>query len=338
MTKLFTPFTVKGVTLKNRIGMSPMCTYSAYNQDGRVTPWHKVHYGARALGQVGLIMLEATAISPQGRISPQDLGVWCDNQVPGLTELVDIIHSNGSVAAIQIGHAGRKADIEGPIIAPSAIAFSDRYQIPQEMTRDQIEKTILQFKEGVLKAKEAGFDIIELHGAHGYLISQFLSPLTNKRTDEYGGSKENRYLLLQRIVSEVKEIWDGPLFIRLSIEEYHEDGNHPEDMLYYVNKLKEQGVDFIDCSSGAIVSVPLPIFPGYQVKFSQFIKENAQIPTSTVGLITSPVQAEEILNNQRADLVFLGRELLRNPNWPIYAAKELKTEIKIPHQYDRGWM
>ncbi len=338
MVKLFTPFSIKGVTLKNRIGMSPMCTYSALTEDGKVTSWHKIHYGARALGQVGLIILEATAISPQGRISPQDLGVWDDSHIEGMTELVSIIHDNGSKAGIQIGHAGRKADIKEPIIAPSAIAFSDKYQVPQEMTLKQIEETIEHFKKGVLRAKKAGFDIIELHGAHGYLISEFLSPITNKRQDEYGGSKEKRYRFLEQIVKEVKTVWDGPLFVRLSIEEYQEDGNHPEDMLYYVKRLKEQGVDFIDCSSGAIVSVPLKVFPGYQVKYSEFIRNNANIPTSTVGLITSPVQAEEILNNERADIVLLGRELLRNPNWPLYAAKELKHDLKAPFQYERGWL
>lgn len=338
MTKLFTPFSIKGVTLKNRVGMSPMCTYSAYEEDGKVTSWHKVHYGARALGQVALVMLEATAVSPQGRISPQDLGIWSDEQIPGLSELVDVIHANGSIAGIQIGHAGRKADLKEPIIAPSPIPFNDNFQVPLEMTIEQIEETILRFKDGVLRAKKAGFDIIELHGAHGYLISEFLSPITNKRNDEYGGSKENRFLFLEKIVKEVKDIWSGPLFIRLSIEEYQDDGNHPEDMLYYVKKLKEQGVDFIDCSSGAITPVPPPTFPGYQVRFSDFIKNNGDIPTSTVGLITSPVQAEEILNNNRADIVFLGRELLRNPNWPIYAAKELKADIQVPHQYQRGWL
>ncbi|QNO15107.1 NADPH dehydrogenase NamA [Alkalicella caledoniensis] len=338
MTKLFTPFSIKGVTLKNRVGMSPMCTYSAYEEDGKVTSWHKVHYGARALGQVALVMLEATAVSTQGRISPQDLGIWSDEQIPGLSELVDVIHANGSIAGIQIGHAGRKADLKEPIIAPSPIPFNDNFQVPQEMTIKQIEETIQRFKDGVQRAKKAGFDIIELHGAHGYLISEFLSPITNKRNDEYGGSKEKRFLFLEKIVKEVKDIWSGPLFIRLSIEEYQDDGNHPEDMLYYVKKLKEQGVDFIDCSSGAITPVPPPTFPGYQVRFSDFIKNNGDIPTSTVGLITSPVQAEEILNNNRADIVFLGRELLRNPNWPIYAAKELKADIQIPHQYQRGWL
>lgn len=338
MAKIFNPLTIKGVTIKNRIGMSPMCTYSSYAEDGKVTPWHKLHYGARAIGQVGLIVLEATAITPQGRISPQDLGLWCDDHVPGMTELVNVIQENGSVAGIQIGHAGRKAVVDGPIVAPSSIPFKEGDKVPEEMSTEQIEETIIAFKEAVERAKRAGFDIIELHGAHGYLISEFLSPLTNKRTDEYGGSPEKRYRFLERVVNEVKTVWDGPLFIRLSIEEYHEDGNKPEDMLYYVKRLKDQGVDFIDCSSGAILPTPPPVFPGYQVRFSEFIKTEASILTSTVGLVTSPLHAEEIIQNHRADLVFLGRELLRNPNWPIYAAKELKTDITVPHQYQRGWL
>lgn len=337
MAKLFTPFAVRNITIKNRIGMSPMCTYSCYNEDGMITSWHKLHYGARALGQVGLIMLEATAVTRQGRISPQDLGLWSDEHVPGLRELVKIIKDNDSVTGIQIGHAGRKAMVHGPIIAPSPIPFRDTDKVPLEMTIAQIEETILAFKEGVLRAKEAGFDVIELHGAHGYLISEFLSPLTNKRTDQYGGTRERRYTFLERIVNEVRPIWDGPLFIRLSIEEYHKNGNTPEDILYFVQRLKDQGVDFIDCSSGAILPTPPPVFPGYQVRFSEFIRENVDIPTSTVGLVVSPIQAEEIVQNNRADMVLLGRELLRNPNFPLYAARELKHELKSPHQYERGW-
>lgn len=338
MVKLFTPFTIKNVTIKNRIGMSPMCTYSCYREDGMVTNWHKIHYGARALGQVGLIILEATAVTPQGRISPQDLGIWSDEHILGLKDLVNILKENGSKVGIQIGHAGRKAVVNGPIIAPSSIPFKEGDKIPQEMTINQIEETIQAFKEGALRAKKAGFDVIELHGAHGYLISEFLSPLTNKRNDLYGGCRENRYAFLEKIVDGVRAIWDGPLFVRLSIEEYHKDGNTPGDILYFANRLKEQGVDFIDCSSGAILPAPPPVFPGYQVKYSEFVRQNVDIPTSTVGLITSPLQAEEIIQNNRADMVFLGRELLRNPNFPIYAAKMLKHELKPPHQYERGWM
>lgn len=338
MTKLFSPLTVRGVTLKNRIVMSPMCTYSCYAEDGQVTPWHHIHYGARALGQVGLIIQEATAICPQGRISVNDLGIWSDQHVPGLKELVKTIHDGGAKAGIQLGHAGRKADIPGEIIAPSAIPFSEKTKLPREMTREEIQGTIEKFIQAVARAAEAGFDIIELHGAHGYLISEFLSPLANQRQDEYGGDPDRRLRFLREIVRGVRQFWQGPLFVRISVEEYHPQGNHPPETLYTVEKLKELDVDCIDCSSGAVVLADIPLYPGYQVRFSDYIRNRADIPTSTVGLITSSLHAEEILQTQRADLIMLGRELLRNPNWPLYAARELKEQIEIPHQYRRGWL
>ncbi|XJZ26137.1 NADPH dehydrogenase NamA [Bacillota bacterium Lsc_1132] len=335
--KLFTPYTVKDVTLKNRIVMSPMCMYSSHNEDGKVQNWHRTHYVSRAVGQVGLIILEATAVTPQGRISPQDLGIWSDDHIAGLKEVVDMIKEHGAKTGIQLAHAGRKAVLEGEILAPSAIAFDEKSKTPKEMSKADIEETIEAFKQGALRAKKAGFDIIELHGAHGYLINEFLSPLSNKRTDEYGGSAENRYRFLREIIDAVKTVWDGPLFVRISAYDYHEDGMTPSDYVPMAKWMKEQGVDLIDVSSGAVVPAHIHAYPGYQVKFAEQIKREAEVDTSGLGLITSPVQAEEIIQNNRADLVFLGRELLRDPYWPRTAAKALGIEIEAPKQYERGW-
>ncbi len=334
--KLFEPYTIKNVTLKNKIVMSPMCMYSS-DQSGEVKNWHLVHYGTRAVGGAGLIMVEATAVTPQGRISPGDLGIWSDEHIAGLSKIVEIIHENDAKAAIQIAHAGRKAQLEGDIIAPSAIPFDDSSKTPLEMSVEQIKETIAAFKEGASRAKQAGFDVIEIHAAHGYLINEFLSPLSNKRTDEYGGSPENRYRLLKDVITAVKEVYDGPLLVRVSASDYQPEGLAAKDYIRIGEWLKEDGVDLIDVSSGAVVPAKIPVFPGYQVGLSEQIKHGADIPTGAVGLITSPVQAEEILQNNRADLIFLGRELLKNPYWPRTAAKELRTELKPPVQYERGW-
>lgn len=336
-TALFSPYTIKNVTLKNRIVMSPMCMYSSHNEDGKVENWHLTHYVSRAVGQVGLIMVEATAVTPQGRISPQDLGIWSDDHIPGLKKLVDMIKEAGSKTSIQIAHAGRKAMVDGEIVAPSAIAFNERMKTPKEMTTEEVKETVVAFREGARRAKEAGFDIIELHGAHGYLINEFLSPLTNKREDEYGGSFDNRYRFLSEVIEAVNEVWDGPLFVRVSANDYAQNGLTPEDYVEYSKRMKAQGVDLIDVSSGAVVPAPIPVFPGYQVGFSETIKHGADIPTGAVGLITTGNQAEEILRNNRADLIFVARELLRDPYWPRTAAKQLGTEIESPKQYDRGW-
>lgn len=335
--KLFTPYTVKGVTLKNRIVMSPMCMYSSYNEDGKVQNWHRTHYVSRAVGQVGLIILEATAVTPQGRISPQDLGIWSDDHTEGLKELVGLIKEHGAKTGIQIAHAGRKAVLESEILAPSAIAFNDEMKIPKEMTKSDIEETIEAFKNGAQRAKKAGFDIIELHGAHGYLMNEFLSPLSNKRTDEYGGSIENRYRFVREVIEAVKTVWDGPLFVRISAYDYHEHGMTASDYVHVTKWMKEQGVDFIDVSSGAVVPAHIHTYPGYQVKFSEEIKKGAAIDTGAVGLITTGVQAEEILQNDRADLIFIARALLRDPYWPRTAARELGVQIEGPKQYERGW-
>jgi NADPH2 dehydrogenase len=337
-TKLFSPITIKGVTLKNRIVMAPMCMYSSHNEDGHLQNWHRTHYTSRAVGQVGLIIVEATAVTPQGRISPQDLGIWSDEHTDGFKELVNLMKEHGAKTGIQLAHAGRKAVLEGEILAPSAIAFNEKSQTPKEMTIAEIKETVEAFKKGAERAAKAGFDVIEIHGAHGYLINEFLSPLSNKRTDEYGGTAENRYRLLREVIEAVKTVWTGPLFVRVSAHDYHEDGLTPEDYIVFADWMKEQGVDLVDVSSGAVVPAHIHVYPGYQVKYSETIKNGAGIPTGAVGLITTGIQAEEILQNDRADLVFLARELLRDPYWPRTAAKELGVSIEGPKQYERGWV
>ncbi|TLS36411.1 NADPH dehydrogenase NamA [Pseudalkalibacillus caeni] len=337
MTALFSPYTIKNVKLKNRIVMSPMCMYSCEKEDGVATDWHFTHYTSRAVGQVGLIIVEATAVTAQGRISPQDLGIWSNDHIDGLKRIVGMSHEYGAKVGVQLAHAGRKAVIDGPIVAPSSIPFNDKMKTPEEMTEEKIHETIEAFREGARRTREAGFDVIELHGAHGYLINEFLSPLTNKRTDNYGGSRENRYRFLKEVIDAVKKEWDGPLFVRISANEYHQEGNTAEDFIYYAKRMKEQGVDLIDCSSGAVVPANIDAYPGYQVSYAEMIKKEAELATGAVGLITEPVQAEEILKNNRADLVLLARELLRDPYWPRTAAKELGVSIEPPEQYKRGW-
>ncbi|MFC0269843.1 NADPH dehydrogenase NamA [Metabacillus herbersteinensis] len=334
---LFKPYTVKDVELKNRIVMSPMCMYSSHNKNGMVENFHMTHYVSRAVGQVGLVMVEATAVTAGGRISDQDLGIWSDDHVEPLAELVKGIKQYGAKAGIQIAHAGRKATVEGEIIAPSPLAFNEKSKTPIAMTKATIDETIEAFKAGAERAKEAGFDIIELHGAHGYLINEFLSPLSNKREDEYGGSSENRYRFLEEVIEAVKEVWAGPLFVRVSASDYHEEGLNVEDYIEFAKKMKNQGVDLIDVSSGAIVPARINVYPGYQIRFAEDIRRRAEIATGAVGLITHGIQAEEILQNERADLVFLARELLRDPYWPRTAAAQLGVEIEAPKQYDRGW-
>ncbi|OZI11983.1 NADPH dehydrogenase NamA [Bacillaceae bacterium SAS-127] len=334
--KLFEPYKIKNITLNNRIVMSPMCMYSA-ESDGKVTDWHFVHYPTRAIGQVGLIMVEATAVTPEGRISERDLGIWSDDHIDGLSKLVSMINVHGAKTAIQLAHAGRKSTVNGEIIAPSPLPFDENMKTPNEMTSEEIDETIKAFAEGAKRAKVAGFDIIELHGAHGYLMNEFLSPLTNHREDEYGGSVDNRFRFLQRVIEAVQKEWDGPLFVRISATDYHEQGLNVEDYVDLTKRLKDLGVDLVDVSSGAVVPARINVFPGYQVKLAETIKHNAHIPTGAVGMIMSGLQAEEILQNDRADLIFVGRELLRDPYWPRTAAKQLNVAIEAPVQYKRGW-
>lgn len=334
--KLFTPWTVKDVTIKNRIVMAPMCMYSSHEKDGKLQPFHMAHYISRAIGQVGLIIVEATAVNPQGRISDQDLGIWSDDHIEGFAKLTEQVKAQGSKIGIQLAHAGRKAELEGDIYAPSAIPFDEQSKTPAEMTTEQIKETIQEFKQAAARSK-AGFDIIELHAAHGYLMHEFLSPLSNHRTDEYGGSHENRYRFLGETIEAVKEVWDGPLFVRISASDYTDKGLDIADHIGFAKWMKEQGVDLIDCSSGALVQADINVFPGYQVSFAEKIREQAEIATGAVGLITTGTMAEEILQNNRADLIFVARELLRDPHFARSAAKQLNTEIPSPVQYDRAW-
>lgn len=334
---LFSPYKLKNITLKNRLVMAPMCMYMSKNKDGHVTDWHITHYGSRAIGQVGLIIIEATAVTPQGRISNQDLGIWDDAHIEGLKRLVDHVHELGGKIGIQLAHAGRKAMVEGPILAPSAIPFNENMKTPEEMTEVQVLETIEAFKKGAQRAKEAGFDVIELHGAHGYLINEFLSPLTNKREDAFGGNEEKRYELLNLVINDVKTVWDGPLFVRISANEYNEAGNSLDVFVDYAKRMKAQGVDLIDCSSGAVVPAVMEVFPGYQVRYAETIRRQAEVPTGAVGLITTGNQAEEILRNERADLIFIARPFLRDPYLPKTFARELDAAIEAPKAYDRGW-
>lgn len=337
MAKLFSPITFQDVELRNRIVMSPMCMYSVFKQDGIITPFHFTHLVSRAVGQVGLVITEATAVQPEGRISAEDLGIWGDEHVAGLTELNEQLHAYGAKTGIQLAHAGRKAELESDIFAPSAIKFNDAYKVPKEMSQEDIRKTVDAFKQAAKRAKSAGFDIVEIHGAHGYLVNQFLSPLTNQRTDNYGGSRENRYRFLSEIIEAVKTEWNGPIFVRISTDEYNEAGNTMEDMLYFSSEMKKQGIDLIDCSSGGVVPAKISSYPGYQVQRCEAIKKETAIATGAVGLITSGLQAEEIVQNDRADLVIIGRALLRNPYWAKAAADELGYALEAPTQYERGW-
>jgi NADPH2 dehydrogenase len=338
MSKLFSRFKIKDIEVKNRIVMSPMCMYSADN-DGIAKDWHYIHYTSRAVGGVGLILQEATAVEPRGRISSNDLGLWNDNQIEGLKRIVESVKKNGALMGVQLAHAGRKCETENEqIIAPSPIAFSEEYRLPKEMTKEDITAVIKAFKDAAKRCVEVGYDIIEIHGAHGYLINEFLSPITNKRTDEYGGSVENRARFLKEVLHAVREVWtmEKPLILRVTSEDYVEEGNHPEDLAELINLVKHEGVDIINVSSGGLVSVAPKAFQGYQVKFAEIIKEGTGLPVIAGGLIIDPHMAEEIIQNNRADMIFLGRALLRNPYWPLQADYELKNEISWPKQYERG--
>ncbi|MCF6408355.1 NADPH dehydrogenase NamA [Pseudalkalibacillus salsuginis] len=335
--KLFEPITFQTMVLKNRIVMSPMCMYSCHAQDGKVTTWHTTHYTTRAVGQVGLIFVEATAVNPQGRISMEDLGIWNDGHVKGLANLVDLVHEQDSKIGIQLAHSGRKAIVEGPIYSSSPVPFKDDMEVPTEMTVDKIKETVEDFRQAARRSREAGFDVIEIHGAHGYLINQFLSPLINKRTDEYGGTKEKRFNILREIITAVKSEWNGPIFVRISANDYNTAGYSVDDYIDYAHWMKELGIDLIDCSSGGVVPAKIKPYPGYQVQYAEKIRTEASIATGAVGMITSPLHAEEILQNGRADLIFLARELLRDPYWPRRAAQELNVQLNPPKQYLRGW-
>lgn len=335
-TKLFTPITIRNLELKNRIVMAPMCMYSVEKEDGIATDWHFTHYESRAIGQVGLIMLEATGVTSNGRISNEDLGIWSDEQILGLKEIVHRIHKHGSKAAIQLNHAGRKARFSSTV-APSSITHSKEAVIPKELTVTEIKSLVNAFLQAANRAMEAGFDCIELHAAHGYLIHQFLSPLSNTRTDEYGGSRKNRFRFLREIIEAIRAIWDGVLMVRISATDYLPGGLTVEDHCQFAKWMKELDIDLIDVSTGGLLPATIPLSPGYQVPYAQKIKGETNILTGAVGLINDGTLAEQILQENKADVIFIGRALLRNPYWPLEAAKKLNETINIPKPYLRGW-
>ena len=352
MSLLFSPLTIKNIQLKNRIVVSPMCQYSA--TDGFANDWHLVHLGSRAVGGASLIIMEATSVSPEGRISPGDLGLWKDEQIDMLKRITGFIHGQGSIAGIQLAHAGRKASFNAPwngskqlsaeeggwqTVAPSAIPFNEADVTPLALSTADIEQVKADFKAATIRAIEAGFRVIELHGAHGYLIHQFLSPLSNQRTDNYGGSFENRVRFLLELVDTVQEAWpaENPLFVRLSATDWAEGGWTSEETVQLSSILKDKGVDLIDVSSGGLaIQQQIPVFPGYQVQFAEAVKQQTGILTGAVGLITSAEQAEGILQDGQADLVLLAREFLRDPYFPLTAANKLGAEVKWPVQYERA--
>lgn len=338
MSKLFSTFKLKNLELKNRIVMAPMCMYSA-DEKGISNSWHYIHYGTRAVGGTGLIIMEATAVESRGRITSKDLGIWSDSHIEGLRSIVEECKKHGAKMGIQLAHAGRKCEAASEeIIAPSPIAFSEKYRTPKEMSKEDIKEVVSAFKAAAIRAKEAGFEVIEIHGAHGYLIHEFMSPVTNKRKDEYGGSAENRARFLKEVISAVREVWteELPLILRVSAEDYAEEGNSPEDTAEIIDFAKDAGIDIVHVSSGGLVEARINVYPGYQIGFAEVIKCITNLPVIAGGFITSPLMVEEILQNNRADLVFLGRELLRNPYWPLRASKELQEEIEWPVQYLRG--
>ena len=353
MSLLFSSIKIRSVEIKNRIAVSPMCQYSSI--DGMPNDWHLVHLGSRAVGGAGLVFTEATAVSPEGRISPDDAGIWNDEQANAYKRITSFIKSQNSVPGIQLAHAGRKASTYSPwkgtgevsvenggwqTLAPSAIPFSGNYPSPKEMSVKDIKLVIDQFCQAAKRSLIAGFEIIELHMAHGYLGHEFLSQISNKRTDNYGGSLENRCRFAVEIAKSVRKIIPDtmPLFVRISASDWTEGGWDILQSVQLVKWLKDAGVDLIDCSSGGNISnAKIPIAPCYQIPFAQRIKKEANILTGGVGLITTPVQAEQIISKEQADIVLLAREMLRDPYWPMHAAKKLDFEIKdFPNQYLRA--
>lgn len=336
--KTFSEYSIKELKLKNRIVMPPMCMYSS-DDSGFVKDWHVTHYVTRAIGGVGLIILEATAVTPNGRISNKDLGIWNDDQIPGLKSIVDGCKEHSAKVAIQLAHAGRKCGVESETtVAPTSYKFSESYKVPKELTKEEIKEIINNFRNAAKRANEAGFDAIEIHGAHGYLIHEFLSPRSNMRQDEYGGSIENRTRFLQEIISSVKEVWpkEKPIILRISADDYIDNGLNIEEMVRIINIVKND-IDIVHVSSGGLENVSIDVYPGYQVRFSEIIKKECDIPTIAVGLIKEYDQVEEILMNNRADLVALGRELLRNPYWVLLNAYEKNYDTVYPKQYERGF-
>ncbi len=350
--RLFAPYTLRGVTMRNRIFISPMCQYSCV--DGVATDWHLVHLGSRAVGGAGTVMVEATAVTPEGRISPQDMGLWNDDQRDALARIAAFIEAQGAVPAIQLGHAGRKASAYRPwdgsgevrpedggwqTVAPSALPFADTYPSPRELSVGDIGGLVASFAAAARRALDAGFEIVELHGAHGYLMHEFLSPLSNRRADGYGGDFAGRARFAREVARAVRAVWPErlPLFARLSCTDWVEGGWTLEESVALARLLVEDGVDLIDCSSGGNAPrAQIPVGPGYQVRFAETIRREAGIGTAGVGLITEPEQADAVVRSGQADLVAMARAELRDPYWPLHAAETLGVDVPWPIQYDRA--
>ncbi|MET9802019.1 NADH:flavin oxidoreductase/NADH oxidase [Streptomyces sp. NPDC006368] len=356
MSALFEPRTLRSLTIPNRVWMAPMCQYSAEAfgpNAGVANDWHFAHYAARATGGTGLILVEATAVSPEGRISPYDLGIWNDTQVEALRRIAAFLKERGTVPGIQIAHAGRKASTDRPWkggrpvgadghgwqpVAPSPVPFDEGHPVPDELTHDRIREIVGEFADAARRALDAGFQVVEVHGAHGYLIGEFLSPHSNHRADEYGGSFENRTRFALEVVDAVREVWPDelPLFFRISATDWLEGeaGWTADETVRFAALLAEHGVDLLDVSTGGNVPrVRIPVGPGYQVPFAARVRAETGLPVAAVGLITEPRQAEKIVGNGEADAVLLGRELLRDPSWARRAARELGVDVPVPDQY-----
>jgi 2,4-dienoyl-CoA reductase-like NADH-dependent reductase (Old Yellow Enzyme family) len=353
MPHLFDPFTLKSVEFRNRIGVSPMCQYSY--QDGFSNDWQVVHLASRAVGGAGLVIAEAAAVEARGRITFHDVGIWSDDHIEPLSKVAQAVKKYGAVAGIQIAHAGRKGSSTRPwesdvpvqpdqpegyrVVGPSPIAFQPQSQVPHELSLEEIQHVVLAFREAASRALQAGFNLLEIHGAHGYLIHSFYSPISNQRTDQYGGSFDNRIRLLLEVVRAVRTVWpeELPLIVRISGKDWMPGGWDLPDSVELARRLKLEGVDLIDCSSGGIdPRQAIPAGAGYQVPISEAVRATG-IPTAAVGLITAPMQADEIIRNQRADLVLLGREMLRDPYWALHAAQTLRKQGPVPNQYLRGF-
>lgn len=352
MAHLFEPLPLRGVVLPNRIGVPPMCQYSAV--EGVAQDWHLVHYGGRAVGGAGLLIVEATAVVPEGRISPGDLGLWEDRQVEPLARVVRFVRAQGTVAAVQLAHAGRKGSAtlgwqpprglqEGEggwaTVAPSALAYSEAYAPPRALDEDGLRRVVSAFASAAQRAALAGFQVVELHAAHGYLLHEFLSPLSNQRTDAYGGSFENRTRLLKEVVQAVRAVWpdERPLLVRLSATDWVEGGWTVEETVALCRQLRDLGVDLFDVSSaGTSPKAKFPVGPGFQTELSARVKREAQVPTAAVGLITSPEQADTIIRTGQADVALVGRQVLRSPAWPLEAARALGHGVPWPPQYLRA--
>ena len=350
---IFAPLEIGNITLPNRIVVSPMCQYSA--EDGFANDWHLVHLGSRAVGGASLIIAEASAVTPEGRITPQDLGIWKDEHIAQLKRITDFLHSQGSFSGIQLAHAGRKASVAQPwrgghgltvaeggwseVVAPSAIPFAPEFAQPRALDKAEIDDLVIAYKEAARRALAAGFDVVEIHAAHGYLVHQFLSPLSNHRDDIYGGPFENRIRLLMRIVDAVRSEWpqERPLFVRISATDWTEGGWNVQNSIALSEQLRLHKVDLVDVSSGGLIpNAKVPVGPGYQTHFSEQIRRHTGVLTATVGMITGPAQADHILRTGQADLVMMAREFLRDPYWALHAADELGSKITWPPQYLRA--